>query len=576
MNRGDLGWQAGPALLAAVLLVLWVAVPAGHSFSRGIRDSAPPVALVFRALAESGEPVLDLTPSDVTLSVDGRTRPLRSLALVEFDASAREPAPGSAPASLPPPFWTNTSRPGRHIILLIDTYSVPQAATRLVKDAVTQLLLRLSARDSVSLVTMGRERAVVGPTTEHDRIATAVAALEMAGSDGCRVSTIGGVLMGLLGAWSGDAVSTIVAFASVSSATHAPNGQYCPLDPRQVPYLRDLAATSTADIWVVQVPHRDGSMVSATGVETLARAVAGEAIKLGSDAGTTVTRILRETSAFYRITFDVDSSERGTAGHHVDLTTSRKGTRLIVNREIAIPARADGESVRAALHAGGLARDLPLRAATFVGADPRAERVRVVAAVDSPEPAARLSNASVALFDEHGMLVAQWNATPDELQRALAMTAFVVRPGIYRLRACALDTQGRLGSVDGELHAALIEAPPMKLSELVLSVPGAGGDFSPVLEFGNEHDAVAWLEIYGAPSTASLSATFDLSHEGDTAPVVATRATILPAGSSGTRLVRAQLPIRDLASGDYIARMSVDRDGKRVIGVTRTLRKASR
>ena len=81
-----------------------------------------------------------------------------------------------------------------------------------------------------------------------------------------------------------------------------------------------------------------------------------------------------------------------------------------------------------------------------------------------------------------------------------------MRPGVYRLRVAALDSDGRQGTVDYDLVAGLLEAQPLRLSGLVLGTI-YDSRFTPKLVFGTDQAAAVVVEVYGqAPGAITARA----------------------------------------------------------------------
>jgi hypothetical protein len=57
------------------------------------------------------------------------------------------------------------------------------------------------------------------------------------------------------------------------------------------------------------------------------------------------------------------------------------------------------------------------------------------------------------------------------------------------MRVAAVDAVGRAGAVDTNVIAELVDAPPVKLSGMVLGVSDASGAFSPRLQFAGDPGA---------------------------------------------------------------------------------------
>src|SRR5512134_3767471 len=129
---------------AAALLLAGAAVRASVEPQAG-----GPVAFVdFRVVTDQGEPVPDLTPSDVTLRIGGRVRALKSLELVRVGSGSGAAAP--APATLPSPFADNAAvAPGagtrREVLIVVDELSISPGKEQPIREAIVKMLSAFTA-----------------------------------------------------------------------------------------------------------------------------------------------------------------------------------------------------------------------------------------------------------------------------------------------------------------------------------------------------------------------------------------------------------------------------------------------
>jgi len=88
-------------------------------------------------------------------------------------------------------------------------------------------------------------------------------------------------------------------------------------------------------------------------------------------------------------------------------------------------------------------------------------------------------NDIAGLYDKAGKLVAEWISKPEDLTSMPVKAAMLAPAGAYRLRTAAGDAAGHIGVVDAQIVVELMPAGSLKLSSIVLGVPGATGGFSP-------------------------------------------------------------------------------------------------
>ena len=145
------------------------------------RTAAPDATQVFPSRVElvaaelivvdgDGRPVRDLGPSDFRLQVEGRPR---RVVTAEFVPLAQEPE--EAPTSGDPGFTTNeTVRPGRLVLLIVDTSSIEMGKGRDEIEAATRALERLGPTDRVGLLTIPTSGPREEFTTDHEKIRAAL------------------------------------------------------------------------------------------------------------------------------------------------------------------------------------------------------------------------------------------------------------------------------------------------------------------------------------------------------------------------------------------------------------------
>ena len=145
-------------------------------------------------------------------------------------------------------------------------------------------------------------------------------------------------------------------------------------------------------------------------------------------------------------------------------------------------------------------------------------------------------------------------------------------PGKYRLRVAATDSNGKSGAVDYEIDASLTPAGPLQLGQLLLLGP-RGESFSPQMQFKDEAEMAAYIEIYGPVGTSKVGAKIEIAPTADGKAVVEGQV-----GGSGTSeadkfILNAKLAIASLPPGDYVVRAIVQVEGQPEGRVTRTMRK---
>ena len=585
-------------ILASALVVLLIAPAAFVGASGPEQKPGMPVRIDFRALTEGGQQVADLRPEDVSIKVNGKPRQLQSLSLVQSNAG---PAPGGA--ALPPPFASNAeSRGSRNVHLIIDDDSISPGREGQVKEAVRLLVSEMAPGDRLGVLTtqgvlnmrpaedLTKVRLAVDELTGHAPTAESEADAQ------CRTTRLLAAFGSTLALTNGDP-TTIVIFSggisppavkqlqlgartrtAIGGSQASPSGvnDMCPIEPDTFSNIGMLASTAHADIYMFHLTEAMASRSSAqdAGFESLAGVTNAEFVRLTASPQTAISRLLRETAAYYTASFEADPSERGQS-LRLEMHATRDKVRLRSRPSIAIPkgdVPKNGASPKDMLRTSTEYLALPLRATAYTSRLPGSEELRVVTLFEGVDPGS-ITAASVGLFDEKNTLKKQWTAQKDDLAKHPVRADLQAPPGVYRVRVAAVDAAGRAGTTDYDLNAEIVRADPLKLSALVIGTQQQGAGFAPRLQFTNEPVAIGLLEIYGVPRGATVSVDLDVvaTPQGD--PLATAPTQIGTGNGEDARLAIGGFSIASLPPGDYLMRATVTLDGKPVGKVVRTLRK---
>jgi VWFA-related protein len=580
-------WSCG----AALVLTAAAAVPA-HPEAQAAGGAA--VLIDFRAVAEDGQPVADLTPADVTLRIGGRPRPIKSLDFVRVSGEGSAPV---ATARLPPPFRTNaesSAAPGtrREVLIVLDELSISPGKEVAIRESLNKLLSALTPADRVGLLSTRQGGTSHAFTQKHEDVRGALGRLaghapaRLTDSDfACNAMLSLGTLRSAFGEFSPESAPTLVyvsaALAGPASDRMANVGtesELCPLRTNHFEEVGVAAQASHAAMYVVHVLEAASTsqtpQASQLGIDAVAGVTGAETIRLtGGGTESPLTRIARETSAYYLASFDAEPADRNGNRHRVQITVARERVRVNARPNIVIPrgeaAAAKSVTPRDMIRVSTVYTDLPLRGATFTSRNPDG-KVRVVALFETLE-AAKLNAATVVAYDAKGVSKAQWNAEAKDLGGSPIRADLLVPAGTYRVRIAATDTKGRAGTVDIETPAQVTDAGTLKISALVLGA-GAGGTFAPKLQFdAGDQQAIGYVEIYDVPKGANVGVTLELA-ESEGGPAIATGPSQI-SGADDTRIAFGGFGIGPMEPGDLQMRAVITLDGKRIGSVSRTLRK---
>lgn len=565
-------------------------------------QSAAGTRVVVRAIANDGRPVLDLSPADITIRVDGRQREVKALELVRPPAASAagapaSPAPPSAAApGLPAPYATNAAAAaaggGRQFLIAIDDEGIAPGRDSLVRQAVQKLVSSLSPADAIGVVAMRRGGRSLAPTTDRTiseaalgQIVAAGAAGESVVDFGCRTKAVITGLEALLR--EAPAERTILLF---SSGVTPPTGDairqslgrredaeeaVCHVRQRELEELGKAAANSPASLVVVFVPEAVANpthlKTGEAGLENIAGVTGGDMIRMIGDAAPAMGRLAETAGTYYVATLDGANDQ--ASWRRVDARVNRDSVRITARpmAGAAAPGAAKAGTPRDMIRVATVYRDVAIRAAGFVSRQPGTPDLKVVALFEPEDPNVKLTAAMVGLFDEKGALKAQWTAQANELGRAPVVAALTAPPGNYRMRVAASDASGKGGTTDYDLSVQLPDAAPVKTSQMLLGV-GQGG-FAPKLAFtAADAAAIGFIEIYNVAKDAKLEATFEIVKPGGEV-MGSGQGTIGAGPGDDARIAYGGFGIATLEPGDYTMRATITVDGKQAGIATRTLRK---
>jgi hypothetical protein len=566
--------------------------------SMSAQQKSPPLRVNFRALADEGQQVTDLTRPELSLKINGKPRQILSLSV-----SQSTPRSATGGGGLPLPYATNTvGVSGRVFYLMIDDDSIAPGREGQTKEAVRQLASELGPGDMLGVLTT-QGQVNIRPTDDVTKVKLAIDRLAGKGSASetdsdaqCRTTHVLADL-GTMISLTGGAPTTIAVFSggltipqnkivNIGGSTRTPMGgqaapstattDMCPVRPEDFQNIGNLAATANVDMYMFHLTEAMVNRSSAqdAGFESLAGATGGEFIRLTGSPQAPVARMLRETSTSYTLTFEPDPSERTGQMLRVDLKTTRDKVRLRARPAVDAPKMvARAMSPRDMLRTAAEFRDLPLRAMAFPAPTAGSAEVTVYTQFEAID-AAPLKEASVGLFDEKNTLKKQWTAKPEELAKIPVLSAVTAPPGVYRVRVAAVDGSGRTGTADYEVTAEVPRADPLKLSSLLLGTQAQGAGFVPRMDFKDESVAIGYLEIYGVPKGGKVTVDLNVAQTREGTPLATAETTVAPGKTEDALRAFGGFSIEALQPGDYLMRAVVSLDGKPVGKVVRTLRKS--
>jgi len=534
-------------------------------FAQNVR----PARIEFLVLSTDGQPITDLRPDEVVVTVDGEPRTIESLRLARLDE------PTSDPDAVPPPFGTNDQGAGRTIVFAVASSFVESPAGKVASDAIDRFLDQLSPGDRIGLVTIPESVVSVNPTTDVAAVRAALPGLvsaasvspEAAAIESCAPRTVlqslGGVISGFRALEGPKAL--------VMMASSLPSSQGLCYLADDYDQLADELAAEEVHLYVVQVSSSASALDQ--GLEAVAQ-LAGRTVVLPVTPTSTdaLGAIAVQTSAYYVATLEGRDADRGGGVHALDVRVTREGVVTRAHAAMSVPSAAvvgRAPSVPEMLKAPTRYPALPLRVATFASRGPEG-RVRMLVVAGPVDPSAELTTGAVGLIDQTGSM-RQVTLNENQLSASPIVVVLETEPGDFRLRFAATAEDGTYGAADVPVAARLTPIAPYTLSGLVLGVVSSGA-FVPALQFGDEPVAYAYFELYGQVASG-LSAVAELA----SSPSGEAMATYNLAGSRTPEpdkiTLMAEIPTADLEPGDYVVRVVVSVEGQPDATLMRTLRK---
>lgn len=302
---------------------------------------------------------------------------------------------------------------------------------------------------------------------------------------------------------------------------------------------------------------REDFNVRADGLWRLAGATGGTVFPLVGTGKRQFDRILQELSAYYLLAFDERPSDRDGRPHRISVAVRVPGTIVRARAAFEVPADASGASSTEArlvqlLRGRRGATELPLRLAAYRSRGTGAETVRTIVGVETDPSDVTFG---LVVVDVGGVV-----ATSARHRTAAGRSVFdvLLKPGRYLLRAAAIETAGRVGTVEYTIDIGLPQEGEFETSDLVLAErpPDGAGALTPIVDRTSATALVALLELYPATGEPSASVLIDVAAAGSRATVLRTRVT---AGRVDERrwIARAPLDLSALAPGRYLVTATI-------------------
>jgi len=380
-------------------------------------------------------------------------------------------------------------------------------------------------------------------------------------------------------------------------------------DPRRVDLARVSAEAQAARVSIyilhLEVPVFEAAQdrisptlsrdlqVKGDGLARVAGAARGAVFRLAGNDPRPFERIARELSGYYLLAFEPIETERDGRSHRIRVALARGGGELRARTGFTLPVVAPTTQSRDArlvtlLRTLTTATELPVRVATYAFAEPDSPRLRVVVSAEAEvgpstrdrQPdgltaprsgqAAATALLGFVLIDSRGVIAA---TAGHEARGGRYAFSAVVAPGMYTLRAGAIDPLGRQGSVERPFDARVTVAERVSLSDLILApLPARPGDaLEPFIDRVSGSRVIAYLEMHASERERLPDAVRIVITRGETdGALVTVAADVTPdKRGGGWAIARAIVPTAGLAPGRYLARAEVVAGGRTIARVPR-------
>jgi VWFA-related protein len=347
--------------------------------------------------------------------------------------------------------------------------------------------------------------------------------------------------------------------------------------------ISNLAAAARTSIYVLRLAEEifevtearateptarfDDRLEKAVGVEMLASSTRGSLFNVVNGGDFAFERIEAELSGQYLLGVETSPVDKDGKPHNINVSVNRRGVtirsrRMLTMRPEDNRPKTGRETLMAGLTSPLPLSALPLRVATFAmqgqGRDGKVQLL-IHADVGVNYTTTRPVSLGYLFLDKQGRVVetqaANFRLKPpmEGVPAPLQFTGgAAVPPGDYTLKIAVVD--GELaGSVEHQVHATLLDAGGISLSELMIGGPPDPTEFRPTVghtvSFGNLQ---AYLEAYGAP-VKGLKVRYEVATSADGPALLAADVPARAAGDERAIFNRV-LPVRQLPPGGYLLR----------------------
>jgi VWFA-related protein len=326
----------------------------------------------------------------------------------------------------------------------------------------------------------------------------------------------------------------------------------------------------------------DDRRESSVGVETLTNAARGSLFNITVSAHNAFERIESELSGYYILGVESAGADKDGKPHPIRVAVKRPGLTIRSRRQVMTAGDLDHprntrEAVMGALQSPMMISTLPMRVATFAlgGPDPAKVQLLVHAAIGSDYSTSKLVTFGYTITDAQGRMVESLggdarlspvvNGVPSSLQYDVTSS---LPPGEYKLKLAMAEGE-RLGSIEHPISARLTEAPPVRLSELMVGGPADIRELQRptvgyTVAFGSVH---GYLEAYGSAAPA-LRARYEIAADQKSPALFSEDVPGIQVAADRVIFSKAIL-VRQLPPGKYVLKAALSTEERPVRTLTR-------
>ena len=310
------------------------------------------------------------------------------------------------------------------------------------------------------------------------------------------------------------------------------------------------------------------------GLETLAGVAKGTVFTVSGGGEGVFERVAREISGYYLLAFEPTADDKDGKPHEIRVEVGRDGVTVRARREFHVTEEAgarapDSEALAEALGSPLVRGDVPMRMTTYNFKDARSSKVRLLisAEIGRDHRVAEERVLGFALFERQGRVLDSGMQRATLFPRDGASASplvydgtLLVDPGDYVLKLAVVDGEGRVGSIEHNVRAALGKAGPLTTGDLVIGTRSrAARTLRLPTDVRVSGRAFSFIELYAERDRdlTAASVTIEVAETDDGPALVSNLAPFTSVDTAGQRQALTELDVGVLPPGRYVARARI-------------------